>query len=228
MAVLGVCYAQAQSLRIVDTSDDLTGVVGEQIRSTIKLQNTSSERIEVVASTIKSQIGSSQKSFLCADNDCSEENIVSGDTFIEILPGQTIDVYTTVLETGLVPGVGSLIYRFSNVANPDDYTDLEISISVTERTIEGVLYSSDNLELSDVFPNPVSETAVFNYQLKDNSKEAKIVIHNVLGSVAGEYILSSFENRLKVDMENYNPGVYFYSLYLDNEGVATKKLVVRK
>ena len=220
--------SQAQSLRVVSTNTDLSGVIGEEISTSIKLQNTSSETVQIIASTLKSQIGSSQKSFLCPTNDCNESNIVRADTFIEILPGQTLEVYTSVLETGLVPGVGSIIYRFTNTSDPDDYTDLELNINVTERTIEGVLYSSDKLELSDVFPNPVSETAVFNYQIKDNSKEAKIVIHNVLGSVAGEYILSSFENRLKVDMEAYNPGVYFYSLYLDNEGVATKKLVVRK
>ena len=135
---------------------------------------------------------------------------------------------TSVLETGLVPAVSTVKYRFVNVDDPEDFTDFEINYDISERIKEGLLYASDGMELSDVYPNPVSETAIFNYTIVDNSQEAKIVIHNVLGSVAVEYVLSDFENRLSVDMETYNPGVYFYTLYLDKEGVATKKLVVRK
>lgn len=174
------------------------------------------------------QIGSSQKAFFCIDNDCIEENIVPPSFIREIMPGETVDFLTAVLETGLVQSNSTVKYRFYNVNNPEDNIEFELNYAIDERIKEGLLYSSDALELSDVYPNPVSEKAIFDYLIKDNSKEAKIVIHNVLGSVAGEYVLSPYEYKLSVEMDPYNPGVYFYTLYLDNEGVATKKLVVRK
>ena len=227
LTVLGL-GAQSQSLRIVDTDANQSGVVGTEMRTTIKLQNVSSEPIYVTVYRVGQQIGSSQKSFFCIDNDCLDENIVVSNFSKEIMPGEIIAYFSTVLETGLVQGVSAIKYRFATVHNPDDFVDFEMSFTVGERIREGILYSSDNLELNDVYPNPVSETAIFDYFIKENNKEAKIVIHNVLGSIAGEYILNPYESKLKVEMEFYNPGVYFYTLYLDNKGVATKKLVVRK
>ena len=226
--MLFASFLQAQSLKVVDTESVQSGVVGSELRTAIRLQNVSSETIYVRAEKLNNQIGSSQKSFFCIDNDCVDGDIVSVDQLFPIQPSETITVLTSVLETGLVTAVSTVKYRFVNASDTDDFTDFELNYDISERIKEGMLYSSENMELSDVYPNPVSETAIFNYTIIDNAKEAKIIIHNVLGSIAGEYVLSAFENRLAVDMEAYNPGVYFYTLYLDKEGVATKKLVVRK
>jgi hypothetical protein len=220
--------AQSQSIRIVDTDASQSGVVGSEVRTTVKLQNISSQPILITVHRIEQQIGSSQKTFYCIDNDCLDENIAVSHLSKEILPGETIDYFNIVLQTGLVQGISTVKYRFSTAYNPDDFVEFEINYSIEERIKEGILYSSEKIELNDVYPNPVSDIAIFDYLIKENNKEAKIVIHNVLGSIAGEYILSPYESKLKVEMELYNPGVYFYTLYLDNEGVATKKLVVRK
>lgn len=226
--MLFASFLQAQSLKVVDTESVQSGVVGSELRTAIRLQNVSSETIYVRSEKLNNQIGSSQKSFFCIDNDCVDGDIVSVDQLFPIKPNETITVLTSVLETGLVTAVSTVKYRFVNARDTDDFTDFELNYDISERIKEGMLYTSENMELSDVYPNPVSETAIFNYTILDNAKEAKIIIHNVLGSIAGEYVLSAFENRLAVDMESYNPGVYFYTLYLDKEGVATKKLVVRK
>ncbi len=58
--------------------------------------------------------------------------------------------------------------------------------------------------------------------------EQENIIHSVLGSVISEFNLSPYESRLSIPVIEYNPGVYFYTLYIDNEGVATKKMIVRK
>ena len=233
ITILAICLlltlsANAQSLKVINADSDFSGMVGTEIRTALRLQNISTEPIFVNVLQVDEQIGSSQKSFYCIDNDCTKENIVQQNFIREIFPGETIEFLTTVLETGLVQSISSVKYRFYDVNNPEDNIDFELNYAIAERKKEGVLYSSKDLELSDVYPNPVSKTAIFDYLIKDNSKEAKIVIHNVLGSVAGEYILSPYESKLSIEVDPFNPGVYFYTLYLDNEGVATKKLVVRK
>ena len=225
--------ASAQSLRIVDTDASQRGVVGNDIRTILKIKNITNEPIYFSISESKKQIGSSQKSFLCIDNDCGKSNIARSseklpDMIYKIMPGQTSESIVAVLESGLVASISSVTYRVTNVKHPNDYVDFEFQYDIVERPNEGLLYSSTNVDLTDVYPNPVTEFAIFDYRIKDDSKEAKIIIHNVLGSIAGEYSLNPFEQQLKVSVEDFNPGVYFYSLYIDNEGVATKKLVVRK
>jgi type IX secretion system substrate protein len=225
--------ASAQSLEIVNTEADQQGLIGQDLRTIIKIKNISNEPVYFSISEIKKQIGSSQKSFLCINNECDNGNIVNRkgkitDYVRKLMPGETDESIVAVLETGLVRGISSISYRVFNVKNPEDYTDIEMHFEVGEKVVENLLYSSKTVDLTDVYPNPVRETAIFDYVIKNDSKEAKIIIHNVLGSVAGEYKLNPFEQQLKVSVENYNPGVYFYSLYIDNEGVATKKLVVRK
>jgi type IX secretion system substrate protein len=225
--------ANAQSLEIVNTGADQQGLIGQDLRTIIKIKNISNEPVYFSISEIKKQIGSSQKSFLCINNECDNGNIVNRkgkitDYVRKLMPDETDESIVAVLETGLVRGISSISYRVFNVKNPEDYTDIEMHYEVGEKAVENLLYSSKTVDLTDVYPNPVRETAIFDYVIKNDSKEAKIIIHNVLGSVAGEYKLNPFEQQLKVSVENYNPGVYFYSLYIDNEGVATKKLVVRK
>lgn len=225
--------ANAQSLKIVGTNADQHGVIGNDIRTTIKVKNVADVPVYFSVSEVKKQIGSSQKSFLCIDNDCDKNNIARKagnipDRIHKVMPGQSSESIVAVLESGLVAGISSVTYRFTNVKHPNDFIDFEFNYEIEERPNEGLLYSSMNVDLTDVYPNPVTEFAIFDYQIKNDSKEAKIIIHNVLGSIAGEYKLNPFEQQLKVSVEDFNPGVYFYSLYIDNEGVATKKLVVRK
>jgi hypothetical protein len=225
--------ACAQSLEIVNTVDNRQGIIGQELRTVISVKNISNAPVYFSVSEVKKQIGSSQKSFLCINNECDNGNIVNrtgkiNDYVRKLMPGETDTSVEAVLESGLVQGISTISYRVFNVRNPNDNTQIELHYAVNEPPKEGLLYSSLNVDLRDVYPNPVTEVAIFDYKIKNDSKEAKIIIHNVLGSIAGEYQLNPFEQQLKVSVENFNPGVYFYSLYIDNEGVATKKLVVRK
>jgi len=147
---------------------------------------------------------------------------------IRLYPGQVFDGFSASLETGLVPGNSSIKYLVYNLSDITESVEVEINYSIKEKTKEGVLYSSKVVELSDVYPNPVKEKAIFSYNYLDPEKEAKIVIHSVLGSIMSEYRLSPYESRLTIPVINYIPGVYFYTLYIENEGVATKKMVIRK
>lgn len=218
----------AQSLRLDKYEQSETGLVGSEIRTHLVLTNISTHPILVTMSTTKNDIRSSQKSSLCLNNECEDLLIARQPKEFKLMPGESSANLTAVLETGLVQGLSNITYRFSVSGSPGDYVETELHYSINERKVEGVLYSSRNIELSDVFPNPASTVAIFDYHISDASREAKIVIHSVLGSIAGEFELNPYESRLKFSVENYNPGVYFYTLYIEGEGVATKKMVVKK
>jgi hypothetical protein len=224
---------QAQSLKLVDTNLNENGIVGKDIVTNLKILNTTDKDLRYRVFVFAKQIGSSQENLICLEEDCFKGNDITREKFSPALirtikAGEVDNSVNLKLESGLVQGVSSITYRIENIDNANDFTTFEISYEVNEFSDEGLLYSSKNVDLSDVYPNPVTDVAIFDYHLKDDSQDAKIIIHNVLGSIAGEYQLSPYEHQLKVSVEQFNPGVYFYSLYIDNEGVATKKLVVRK
>jgi hypothetical protein len=58
--------------------------------------------------------------------------------------------------------------------------------------------------------------------------KAKVVIHNILGKSLGEYELPNADTKIKIAIDEMPAGVYFYTIYLNNEGVFTRKLIVRK
>ena len=97
-----------------------------------------------------------------------------------------------------------------------------------ERSAKADIYSSPHIVLHDVYPNPVVDFAYVNYDMKNDEVAAKIIIHNILGNPIDEYNLPSAENNVKIRAESMNAGIYFYTLYLDNEGVMTRKLIVKK
>lgn len=221
-------WAWSQGLKVADSNLAIKSEVGTSTSTTINILNSSNHTITVGIEKIDENIRSSQVSTFCINNDCSETNIVENHSLISLLPGQIYSGFSTTLETGLVPGNSSVKFLIYNVANTSESVEVEINYSINEKEKEGILYASDAVELSDVFPNPVRDKAIFNYTYLNPDKEAKIVVHNVLGSIMNEFSLSAYESRLVIPVDSYNPGVYFYTLYIDNKGVATKKMVVRK
>jgi len=220
--------AYSQGLEIVDSNLNIDSDVGTSVSTAIKVKNISNHIILLGIEKVEENIRSSQVATFCINNDCSENNIVLQHNIIRLYPGQVFDGFSASLETGLVPGNSSIKYLVYNLSDITESVEVEINYSIKEKTKEGVLYSSKVVELSDVYPNPVKEKAIFSYNYLDPEKEAKIVIHSVLGSIMSEYRLSPYESRLTIPVINYIPGVYFYTLYIENEGVATKKMVIRK
>jgi type IX secretion system substrate protein len=221
-------FSWGQSLKIVDSQLNLSPEVGSYSYSTIKIQNVSDHIILLGVKRTLNNIRSSQLSKFCINNDCTNKNIVTGNTIIKLLPGEIFDGFSVELQSGLVPGNSSVKFLFYNLSNTNESVEAEINYTVKEKVKDGILFASSVVQFSDVFPNPVREKAIFNYTYFNPEKEARLVIHSVLGSVISEFDLSPYESQLSIPVENYNPGVYFYTLYIDNEGVATKKMVIRK
>lgn len=218
----------AQGLKIVDTNLHVVSEVGSEVSTPIKIQNTSDHVLHLGVERIESNIRSSQTAIFCINNDCAEKDIASNIKYFDIAPKQVFSNFITTLQTGLVPGSSSVKFRFFDVTSSADLLDVEVNYTIKEKAKEGIFFASDVVELSDVFPNPVREKAIFNYTYLNPEKEGRLVIHSVLGSVISEFTLSPYDSRLVIPVTDYNPGVYFYTLYIDNEGVATKKMVIRK
>jgi hypothetical protein len=133
------------------------------------------------------------------------------------------------LEAGLAQGLSTIKYIAFNKSNPAESFEFDLNFSIEEKAEKQHIYSSNRVVLHDVYPNPVTNDQAFvNYSILHESVKAKITLHNILGNTIEEYPLPQTENRLKIQTSTLNAGIYFYTLYVDNEGVMTRKLIVRK
>ena len=218
----------AQDFQVVEGKSVHSGRIGSTLKVPIVIQNTSDRTLNIMVKRVDKVIGSSQKTYFCWGNECFTEETEKLPLAQQIAPGATSDDLVSVLDAGLAEGYSTVTYLIYNRDNPVESFTHEVTYSIEDQAPERIIYESRAIRINDVYPNPVTEFALIDYNILDQEVEAKVVIHNVLGSVVSEYELPYLETQVKINAEDFNAGVYFYTLYLDNEGVMSRKLIVRK
>jgi hypothetical protein len=93
-------------------------------------------------------------------------------------------------------------------------------------TSVGIDEPKSNESFLSNYPNPVSTTSTITYKFNTQSKKASIRIYNLTGSIVQDIDIDDTENKLELSFTEYDSGVYFYSLIVDGQVLANKKLVV--
>ncbi len=118
-------------------------------------------------------------------------------------------------------GISVYRYVFYNQANQNDTISVTITFNASPNSVNEI--SAD--EQLAVYPNPATDVAHINYDVEGNS-EAKLELHNMLGSKVKEIKLDASQNKFDLSVRDLNPGVYFYTLVQNDKAVTTKRLVV--
>ncbi|MBX2962540.1 MAG: T9SS type A sorting domain-containing protein [Cyclobacteriaceae bacterium] len=226
LTLLATYCLQAQSFVVSGYNENQKGFIGDLIKVPLQIKNTSSKPIILIIRKENAQIGSTQKAFLCPGGNCDNAGIE--DLTIKLEPGQTVQNLDLALDAGLVSGFSTVNFIVFNKFNSQDAVNLDLNFSVEERPLKNDIYSSRHIAIHDVYPNPVVDFAYIDYKLLTDQFKAKMVIHNILGSELSEYELPFLENRVKIRVDDYTPGIYFYTIYLDSESVMTRKLIVKR
>src|SRR5690606_26180646 len=142
--------------------------------------------------------------------------------------GQTVTNFFVALEGGLNDNESTIRYFVFNRSNPNQSLDIDLNFAIEDKRDMATIYNSRHITLYDIFPNPASDAANLAYKLTSDQVNAKVLLHNILGNIIGEYPLSTMETQIRIRTEDLSPGIYFYTLYVDNEGVLTRKLLVKK
>jgi len=227
LGLLMASFLAAQSFEFPDQRETYFASMGQSVRIPIQVKNTSEKAQIFVIRTHSGDLGSTQKGYFCLDKTCLEPGVDAFSRRLE--PGQALENLAYVVETGLVTGENSLQIEVTSQSSAADPKTRAIKLLISdERTAKALFYQSKDITIYDVYPNPAIDYATVDYTLHNEKVEAKLVIHNVLGSHQVDHALPPQENRLKISTESLPTGVYFYTIYLDNDGVLTRKLVVRK
>ncbi|MCB0494377.1 MAG: T9SS type A sorting domain-containing protein [Cyclobacteriaceae bacterium] len=192
----------------------------------LQIKNTTDKPQFYIIRKVQGDLGGTQKGYFCLDDNCLEPGMDEFSKRIE--PGQTISGLYYTLETGLVTGQTHLKFEIFERGRLAEALEHNVSVAVEERREKSMVFQSKDIIINDVYPNPVADHAFIDYRLINDNIKANVVIHNILGMPMGDYELPAYETTVKLFTEDLAPGVYFYTLYLDNDGVLTRKLIVRK
>jgi hypothetical protein len=224
--IFGTTYVLGQGFEIAPLQESYKGLIGETIKVPLRFKNNSDKPISLIIRKVTEQIGSTQKKYFCLDNNCLDSKIE--DYVLKVEPGQSVNNFYVALDAGLNRNESTLRYLAFNKANPNQFMEVELNFEVEEKPDKATIYNSRYITVYDVYPNPAVEEAFVDYDLLSDNVNAKILVHNILGNIIGEYALSSLEKKVRIKIEDQSAGIYFYTLYVENEGVMTRKLIVKK
>ncbi len=224
LMVLALTLA-GQSFEVHSSSDVHKGVIGHTIYAPLIIANTTEKTLLLQVKRIYCEIGSSQMNYLCIGNKCQTEKVE--EITIKLAPGEVFNHLRVALEAGLSAGTSIVRYTIANKTDPIDAMEFDVNFNVEEKKINHI-YQSPFIILYDVYPNPIADDGYIEYRILNEAKKAKILIHNILGNNFDEIPLPAADTKVKIETDALSPGIYFYTLYLDKEAVATRKLVVKK
>lgn len=146
---------------------------------------------------------------------------------LTINPGDTVDFaalgFHAIFKSKLATSTRTVHYNFYDQANTSDSTGVIIrynfSTGINEPgTITGTI--------SSAYPNPANSFVSMKYDIYDHAKDGRILIYDMLGKTVKEQLLIDKKGTTRINVEDLNAGVYFYSFLVDGKAIATKKLVI--
>ena len=220
--------AEAQQVRVLSDGIEFRGDLGSTQRKTIILQNETNQVKTYFLKTLRGSIGSSQKVKICIGDQCFDPKKDLAKIKLTLGPGELLTDLYLDFEMGIAATRGSFDLSFVNESNLRDLFIVEARYEVDDPDVKVDDFDYKDIVLSDVYPNPSVRIAQFDYTIKNQSVKARIAINSFIGNPVADFELDPERNALVINVSDYNPGIYFYTLFLDNKNIVTKKLVVKK
>jgi len=216
-----------QGIEWIDRQETYQAGLGQNARIPIRIKNTTERPQTLIIRRAAADLNANQKGYFCVGDECFD--VGTDQVTRKLEPGETAGNIYYVVETGLSQTSNSFRIEVYQKGSPQMGIEHAFLLSVEEKPTRSFVFQSRDITVHDVYPNPVTEQLAFmDYALSNENVKAKVVIHNILGSPIGEHEMPASETRVKIQADDLSSGVYFYTVYLDNVGVLTRKLVVRK
>lgn len=216
----------AQNFDLLDRADTYNASFSQTVKIPLKIKNNTDKAQFYVIKLNDSELSGTQKGYFCLDKTCLEAGITEFSKKIEA--GATLEGLYFVLETGLIAGQYPIKFEIFARGNTQSSINHFVNVNVEEKQSKSFVYQSKDITIHDVYPNPVVDQAFVEYRLHTEGVKARLVLHNILGAPMSNLELPYSEAKVKIQAEDLTPGVYFYTLYIDNVGVVTRKLIVRR
>lgn len=122
-------------------------------------------------------------------------------------------------------GISIIEYTFFNVSVENEFVTLVIKFNTTSDDIDENIIR--NMTVSNAYPNPASDILNLDFDFPVEVESASVRIVNVLGSVVAQQDINTMDNKIGLDISNLNDGIYFYSLFINDEVYRTEKIIIK-
>jgi hypothetical protein len=227
MLLLVLCgTALGQSFELTDKQESLQSTISQTIRIPLKIKNTGEKAQFYVVRLAVNELSSTQKGYFCFEKTCLEPGIIEFSKRVEA--GTTLEGLFFVVETGIVAGQFPVTFEVFAKGAYNTLEEYPVLVNIEEKASKTLVFQSKDIIINDVYPNPVNDVAYVDYRLHNDNIKAKLVVHNILGTAVNDLPMPQSETKIKLETTELTPGLYFYTIYLDNIGVITRKLIVRR
>lgn len=213
-------------VRVLSENIDFSGKIGASQRKSLILQNESNETKQYTLKYLRGNIGSSQNIKVCIADKCFDPTKDLSKIKVTLGPGEISTEVYMEFDLGISEVKGSFDLQFVNNANSRDAFLIEAVYDVYNTSVDETNHK--DISLGSIYPNPSNRIAQIDYEFKNPKASARISINSFIGNPVADYELNPFQKSLVINVADLHPGVYFYTLFVDNKNIVTKKLVVKK
>jgi hypothetical protein len=213
-------------VRVLSENTEFSGKIGSSQRKSLIIQNESNQENEYFLKFLRGNVGSSQNIKICIADKCFDPKKDLSKIKLTLSPNEIFTDLYLEFDLGITETRGNFDLHFVNSENIRDVFVIEAVYDVFNPSIEETNHT--DISIGSIYPNPSNRIAQIDYEFKNPNAVAKISINSFIGNPVAEYILDPVSKSLVINVANFNPGVYFYTLYVDNKNIVTKKLVVKK
>ncbi|MCH7412851.1 T9SS type A sorting domain-containing protein [Belliella sp. R4-6] len=213
-------------VRVLSENIEFVGKIGDSQRKSLIIQNDSDQSKEYNLKFLRGNIGTSQKVKLCIGDVCFDPKKDISKVRLKLKPNEIFTDLYLEFDYGIVETRGNFEFHFVNPENNRDLFVIDAIYNVTNPNREGSDVDHKDISIGSVYPNPSNRIAQLDYSFKNSRATAKISVNSFIGNPVAEYRLDPRQKTLVMNVEGLRPGVYLYTLVVDNKNIITKKFVV--
>src|SRR5690554_649295 len=215
-------------VRVLNDAVEFNGKVNTSQRKTLILQNESDQAKEYILKFMRGNIASTQQIKICLGNTCYDPKKDLAKVKLKLAPGEIYTDLYLEFDLGITAAKGTFDLHFANTENLRDVFIIEGVYNVEGEQGESNEIDHKDIKLGSVYPNPSSRVAQLDYQIKNPAVTARIVVNSFIGNPVFDLRLDPLQKSIVINVTDLNPGIYFYTLIVDNQNIVTKKLVVKR
>ena len=227
--------ATSQSLQIFDKSENYLPndtniyVWGDSSYATVmsvkfNVKNISAASVSFKVKKIIVDTISGSENYFCFGIHCSLSSVYVSPDVATVAPGAMDTTFSGDYRPKGHRGESVITYVFFNIANSDDSAWVVVHFNATPSVInESTLLKA---EVSNPYPNPAINYTSFNYSFPENTIHAQFILRNILGYPIKEIEIDNPKGKLLINTTDIKSGIYFYSFFVDDNLILTKKLIV--
>lgn len=224
--VLLLPFSVIAQVNVLSENIEFSGKIGTSHRKSLIIQNESNQIKEYSLKYLRGNIGSSQSVKICIGERCYDPKKDLSKVKINLKPNEIFTDLYLEFDLGISELKGSFDLHFVNPNNVRDVFIVEAVYEVYNPSEDETNHK--DISLGSVYPNPSNRIAQIDYEFKNSKAIAKISINSFIGNPVAEFKLDPNQKTLVINVADLHPGVYFYTLFVDNKNIVTKKLVVKK